>query len=219
MKQIDIEKWARKSHYNWFSKFANPTVALDFKLDVTNLLKYCETRKLSSFSILMYAVCKCVNRNEAMRLRIKNEKVYLIDAANVAYTIMVNDHDFVNCRARTCLGLKVFLQDVEDNRQRYCNSNYIQEEYNDTSVVDDVYCSCLPWLSFLSVAQPIPDNDNSSKSIPRLCWCKYYEENKRVYTTFNITINHALVDGIDLALVCNDIQQTINNLDKCLEDK
>jgi len=216
---IDIDKWERKSHYAWFSSFANPMVALDVKMDITDLLDYCNREGLSSYAMIMYVVCECINANAAMRLRILNEKVIEIDYANVAYTILVNERCFVNCRARTHLGLATYLEDVEANRKRYTNSNYLQEKYNDTTIVEDIYCSCLPWLSFASVVQPIPDNNTESKSIPRVCWCKYYTENARTYTTLNITVNHALVDGIDLSDVYKDIQWAFDHMDAYLENK
>ena len=218
-KIIDIENWERKSHYKWFSAFADPMVALNVKMDITNLLSFCKEQDISSFALIMYIVCECINDNNAMRLRIKGGDVIELDFANVAYTIMVNERCFVNCRAHTHFGWKKYLNDIENNRMRFINSNFIQEEYNDTTIVDDIYCSCLPWLSFLSVTQPIPDNSMESKSIPRIVWCKYYNENQRIYTTMNITANHALVDGMDLSDVYQKIQNAFNDPAVYLEGK
>ena len=43
MKKIDISTWERKSHYEWFSSFADPSIAFDVKMDIT-LLKIRRTR-------------------------------------------------------------------------------------------------------------------------------------------------------------------------------
>lgn len=219
MKKIDIDSWERKSHYSWFSSFADPSLAMDVKMDITRLLEFCKKNKLSSSSTIMYVICCCINNNTAFRLRILNNEVYEIDTANVAYTMMANETCFVNCRAKLSDGFSSFINEVKSNQQKYHNNNYIQEEYNDISVIDDIYCSCTPWVNFLSVRQPIPDKYPESKSIPRVCWGKYFSENQNTYMTLNITVNHALVDGIDLANVFNDIQSAFNNIESFIDNQ
>ena len=213
MKVIDLEKWERRSHYEWFSSFANPSVSFDVKMNITKVLSFCKEKKMSSFAVIMYVICNCINENEAMRLRVLEDKVYEIEKANVAYTIMVNDKYFVNCRADMKHGFYGYLNDVEKNKKKYNNSNYVQDEYNSTSVIDDIYCSCIPGLNFISVKQPIPDMSPENKAIPRACWGKYYNEGDSVFMTLNITANHALVDGLDISNVFNKIQDTFDNID------
>lgn len=213
MKEIDLENWERKSHYEWFSSFADPSVAYDVKMNITKVLSFCKEKKMSSFSVIMYVICNCINENKAMRLRVLDDKVYEVEKANVAYTIMVNDTCYVNCRADMKNGFYAYLDDIENNKKKYNNSNYVQDEYNSTSVIDDIYCSCTPWLNFISVKQPIPDMSPENKAIPRACWGKYYNEGDSVFMTLNITANHALVDGLDISNVFNKIQDTFDNID------
>ena len=206
MRKIDLETWERKSHYKWFSSFADPTLAMDVKMDVTEILRYCKENGISSYAAIMYVISESMNRNSAFRLRVLNGEIIEIDRANVAYTIMVNESCFVNCRARVGYGFDLYIQDVKNNQEKYNNSNFIQEEYNDTAIVDDVYCSCIPWTNFLSLRQPIPDKLPESWCIPRAAWGKYYKEGERTYMTLNLTASHALVDGIDFSRVFDIIQ-------------
>lgn len=206
MKKIDIESWERKSHYRWFSSFARPTLAMDIKLDVTNILKEAKAKHVSTFASIMYVFSEALNHNRGFRLREFHGDVVEIEHANVAYTIMVNENTFVNCRARTGLGFQTYADDFYANKKKYENSNYVQEEYNNVEIIDDIYCSCTPWINFLSVEQPIPDNNHESRSIPRLAWGAYYQEGEKTYITLNITANHALVDGIDFAKVVKEIE-------------
>lgn len=211
MKKIDIDKWERKSHYRWFSAFARPTLAMDIKLDVTHILKVAKEHHISTFAVIMYVFSEALNHNRAFRLREYHDNVVEIDHANVAYTIMVNEDTFVNCRARTNLGFKQYVEDFYNNKKKYENSNFVQEEYNDVEIIDDIYCSCTPWINFLSVEQPIPDNNKESRSIPRLAWGAYYVENDKTYITLNITANHALVDGLDFAKVVKEMEAMFLN--------
>ncbi len=213
MKKIDLSTWERKSHYAWFSQFADPSIAIDAKMNITNVIEFSKKRGVSSYAIIMYTICMCMNQNKAFRLRILNDEVLEIGLANVAYTIMVNDSCFVNCRANLKQGFEVYLSEVKENQIKYSNSNYIQEEYNSVAIIDDIYCSCLPWLNFSSIKQPIPDKIPESKAIPRACWGRYYTEFDCTYMTLNITANHALVDGLDMANVFNNIQKAFDDIE------
>lgn len=220
MKKIDLENWGRKSHYMWFSDFADPSLALNVRVDITEVLAYCKKNGASSFAVIMYVICEVINSNRALRLRVLDGDIYEIDRANVAYTIMVNDERFVNCRAKTGCGFAEFSRELERNKNKYADSNYVQAEYNDISVVDDIYCSCVPWVDFTSVTQPIPDKIPESKSIPRIVWGKYVEDaDGRYRMTLNVTANHALVDGLDIANVINGIQAAFDNIAEFLKNK
>ena len=59
----------------------------------------------------------------------------------------------------------------------------IKCNYNPTNEYNEFYLTCTPWIDFVSLTHPIPD-DKSSQSIPRICWGKYVEENG----TYNITL-------------------------------
>ena len=210
MKKIDIENWARKSHYEWFSSFADPCLSLIVRMDITNLLDYCSKNKISTFASITYIVCKSLNSNQAMRLRILDNEVYEIENANVAYTLMAGDACFVNCKAKTNVSFSEFSKQIQKNKEDYGHEGYVQKTFNNTSIIDDIYCSCVPWLDFVSVQQPIPDKSKESNSIPRIVWGKYVKDNEKTYMSLNITANHALVDGIDIANVFKQIQNYFN---------
>lgn len=216
MKKIDVSSWERASHYEWFSKFANPCFSLGVRMDITQTLKYAKEHNVSSFALIMYVICKAVNNNKAFRLRVLNNEVVEIDYANVAYTVMVNDSRFVNCRANPNTPLETFLAEVKSNHDRFQNSNYVQEKYNNTAIVDDIYCSCVPWTDFICASQPIPDHLLESNCIPRICWGKYSKEGKKTKLSVYMTANHALVDGIDMSNVLTEIQESFDSIEKII---
>ena len=211
MKRIDIDNWDRKSHYEWFGGFSHPCVAFDVKFDITEVIAFCKRKKVSSFATLMYLMTDLANHNFAFRLREDDKGVVEVDYANASYTYLINEHTFVNLRARANLGFQTFLQDVENNKNKYRGSDYVQEIFNDVSIINDIYFSCVPWFDYLSVHQPIPDNDKGNRSIPRFLWGKYIEENDRTYIVVNITANHALVDGVDFANIVEAMKKAFAN--------
>lgn len=216
-KKIDVETWERKSHFRWFSSFADPTAAVNVKTDVTGVLEYCRRNNVSSFAVIMYVICECMNAEKAFRYRILGGEPVEIPYANVGYTVLVNDSYFVNCHARTHSGFETYLSDVKGNKEKFVNNGCVQQTFNDVAVINDIYCSCVPWIAFESVTQPIPDKDAENRAIPRACWCKYYTENGRTFTTLNITADHSLVDGYDISKVFIAIQKAFDNIEDFLE--
>lgn len=212
MKEIDVENWERKSHYKWFGNFANPCFSLEVRMDITKVLKFCKKNNTSSFATIMFAVCKCLNESLPFRYRILDSKVYEIAYANVAYTISVNDY-FVNTRADGSMPYFEFCTHVKQEQCKMAKSGYVQETYNNTTIVNDIYCSCVPWIDFVSAQQPIPDHMPESSCIPRVCWGKYTKSkwSRNTYITMNITASHALVDGQDMARVFMRLQEVFNN--------
>ena len=179
MKKIDIETWARRSHFEWFSAFADPTFAMNVRMDITNLFAFCKQTRHSSFATVMYIACACLNMIPAFRLRTLAGEVVELDSANVAYTAMSRTGNFVNCRASLAAGYEAFAAAVCANQEALDKSDGIQKQFNDLSIVDDIYCSCVPWVDFLSVEQPSPDHVPDNKSIPRVCWGKNSKVEKR----------------------------------------
>ena len=210
MKKIDLKRWARRSHYEWFSAFADPTFSMNVRMDITALLTFCEHMRCSSFATVMYFVCTCLDEIPAFRLRTRAGEVVELDGANAAYTAMSNTGHFVNCRASLAVGYEAFVCEVRANQEKLEKDNYQQKQFNDISIVNDIYCSCVPWVDFLSVTQPIPDHVTDNMSIPRVCWGKYSYEENGTFMTLNLTANHALVDGQEMAEAFCSIQRAFS---------
>lgn len=85
----------------------------------------------------------------------------------------------------------------------------IKESYNDGEDYSDYYITCIPWLSYLSMSHPIPDNNPSSSSVPRICWDKFIKEKGKYFLVLNITVSHALVDGKTLSDAFKDRKSVV----------
>lgn len=209
MKTIDIASWSRKSQWDWFSTFADSTFQMDVRMDVTNTLEYAKKNNLSSFALVLYLICTTLNRLPAFRLRILEGKVVEIDSAKAGYTIKSGDRGFSTASARVDSGFQEYLREIEENKGLYSREQ-IDRKYNEGSSVGEFFCTCVPWVDFLSVKHPIPDKDKESQSVPRVCWGKYTENNGRYYMTLNIAASHALLDGRDMAEAFIEIQKSFD---------
>lgn len=207
MREIDIENWDRKTNYDWFSQFPNPCFGMDVRMDITELLRYCRAKGISSFAAILYIVKTCAEEIESFRYRMVDGKVVVVDELIAGYTQAVGEL-FLNAYV-AANDFTTFSAKIDQNKEDAASSMKKFKEYNAGDRPECIYTTCMPWLDFVSAVHPIP-TDPFSNSVPRIAWGKYVEEGDRVKMTLNITASHALVDGRDMAKLFNLIQDRMN---------
>ena len=78
-KEIDLNTWDRKEHFEFFSRNATPHYCVAFNIDVTNLLHFTRANKLSFYYSLVYLCTQTVNEIDAFLMETEDNKVYAID--------------------------------------------------------------------------------------------------------------------------------------------
>ena len=208
MKIIDVNIWDRKKSYDWFSRFSNPTYHLGARIDVSALINLKNEYKRSFFEDMLYLTVKALNSVPEMRLRIVEDKVVEYDALSPSFTVATRGGLFDICRAEWDDNPDVFrkrVRDAIDETVGYGGN----KQFGDAST-DVYYVTCLPWLDFDTMSDPIPDSVESL-SIPRICWGKYVFRDGKYELSLNITVNHALVDGKPLTDAFNAVQSFVND--------
>ncbi len=208
MKIIDVNSWERKKSYDWFSQFSNPTYHLGAKIDVSALINLKNEYKRFFFGDMLYLTVKALNSVPEMRLRIADDNVVEYDAPSPSFTVATRDGLFDICRAEWDDDPNVFCKRVRNEIDRTVKYGG-NKQFGDASA-DVYYVTCLPWLDFETMSDPIPD-DVKSLSIPRICWGKYVFRGGKYEMSLNITVNHALVDGKPLTDAFNAVQSVVND--------
>lgn len=213
MKIIDLEHWDRRQSYEWFSSFSNPTYSVAAKIDVTALVAFCRENKRHFYESMLYLTVRAINGVAPMRLRTFNGKVVEYESASPSFTVARQNGAFGLCRipwdedaTRFCTAVRDGIERTEAGKS---DKPFGEEE------PDVYYFTCLPWLNFDCMTDPIPD-DKESQSIPRICWGKYVEDGGRVKLSLNITASHALVDGKTLCDAFAAIQSAVDACEKLL---
>ena len=216
MKKIDIDSWARKKSYLWFSKFSNPTYSLSAKIDITELMRVKNKYSRPFYEDMLYLTVKALNDVPAMRQRVVGGEIIEYDVIDPSYTVALKDGLFDICRTKW-----------NDNPEKFCAAvrrdidNTVlaggNKEFGDENV-DVYYFTCLPWIDFETMTNPIPD-DVETLSIPRICWGKYVEKDGKYYLSMSIQVSHALVDGRPLCDAFAAIQNRVDNCEELLNLK
>ena len=80
MKEIDINTWKRKEHFNFFSTTAYPIYNITFNLDVTKVRSFSKKNNISFNLAMIYLSTKALNSIENFRYRLRDSKVILHDS-------------------------------------------------------------------------------------------------------------------------------------------
>ncbi|MBE7087319.1 MAG: hypothetical protein E7369_03365 [Clostridiales bacterium] len=215
MKEIDLQTWKRKAHYNCFIAYDNPIISATVRLDVTNLVNYCKRTGASYFATFTYIATKCLNGIEDFRLRIKDDRVYLLDDVDPSYIVMTDEEVIVTCRSKMQNDYKSFYADMRKDVES-AKKIVDKPQFNDGDRVDVYYITCLPWIDFTTIMNPYDFKDKSASSIPRLAWGKFVSEGDRYKMAMDIAAHHALIDGYPLSKGFNAIQSAIDDLENFL---
>lgn len=195
MKKIDINKWKRQKHFNFFKNMDYPLFNLTLNVDITAFLKRIKDDHESFFYAFLFLTTKAMNEVEAFRLRIREEEVVLHDAIHPSFTYLTDEDTFVFTEVK-------FVDDFA--RFKAAALHAAAESAKETNLSDEVgrddfiFVSSLPWLSFTSITHPI-NLDKKEQSVPRLTWGKYFQNGDKTFIPLSIQVNHALVDGIHIA--------------------
>lgn len=212
-KYLVIKENELKKHkqYMWFSTFSNPCYGFDVKMDVTKLVEYTKETKTSFFINTLYLVTKGLSMVEEMRLRLVNNEIRLYEKINPSFTVMTKSGMFENCNFEYAEDYIEFYKRAKKVIESAKQQETVKEIYNESTIFDEYYITCIPWLSFESMSNPLPNNNSESSSVPRICWDKYRVENDKTIMTLNITVSHAFVDGLPLSQAFHNIQDLFDD--------
>lgn len=206
MEVIDLEKWPRKEHFEFFHKMDYPQFNVCMNIDVTHFLHFVKEQHISFYYAMVFAATQATNAVVNFRYRIRGDKVILHDKIIASFTDTVKDSDL----------FKIVTVDVNDDIILYSQLAKEKSEqqkefiiYENAEVRDDlIYCTCTPWFSFTQLTHPIAINKDDS--VPKISWGKYFHEGDRVLLPFSIQANHALVDGVHAGKYIEELQKYLN---------
>lgn len=214
MKILDIEKWNRKKHFENFSKYKLPYYTLSVRLNMTKFLKTVKMNNLRFFPSFIYLLLKVVNEFEGLKLRFNQEgQVCLYDNIDVSYTVLLNDNNFEFCLSKYYNDFYKFYNNVVTDLDDVKTKN----EFNGTEIEaqrsDVIHCSCLPFIDLEEYSNPLPLGDQVEMSIPKINWGKCSKKDDKYDMFISFTVNHALIDGYELSMAINRLQQLLDEFD------
>ena len=209
MKEIDINSWKRKEHFDFFSNTTYPIYNISFNLDVTKVKQYTKRNTISFNLTMIYLSTKTLNSIENFKYRLHDKKVVLYDELKPSYAELENGSDlFKMITVPMDVDLFKFITNAEEKsknqKEYFCINDFTQDD-------NLVFYSTLPWISFTSIDHTI--NLKKEDAIQRISFGKYFKENNKIVMPYNIQVNHLFIDGIHLGKFKDTLDHLIDNLE------
>lgn len=207
MKQkIDLTTWNRKEHFAFFSTFEEPFFGVTTQLDCENAYHKAKSLRVPFSTYYLHKTLVAVNENKAFRLRIEGDEVVEFSSINGSATVLRADNTFGFSEINYDLDLFVFNQNaVEEINRVQQTTGLFTREFSPNVI----HFSSLPWISFTSISHArsfsLPD------SCPKISFGKMTIDSvgKRSIP-FSIHVHHGLVDGFDVGVFVNRLQDLLN---------
>lgn len=209
MKYIDLDKWKRKEHFNFFRRMDYPQYNICANIDITNFVRFTKERKVSFNYAMIYAATFIANEVSDFRYRIRENRVILHDKLHPSFTYLNTAEDdlFKFITAEMKDDIFTFAEYAEAKAKQ--QSDYFKLE--DVAGRDDlIYITCIPWISFTHLSHTISLNKNDS--VPRISWGKYFSDNNKIILPFSVQVHHAFVDGVHVGNYFTKLQDYMDTI-------
>ncbi len=187
---LDMDRWARKAHYEFFSRFEEPFFGVTVQVDCTSAFDRAKASGHSFFLSYLHKALVAANLVEAFRYRIIDGQVWVYDQVNASPTINRPDGTFGFGYMNYEEDFAVFETNATIEMDRVRNSSGLEPAVSGENVI---HFSSIPWISFtsLSHARSFAQKD----SIPKISFGKMTETNGIRSMPVSVHAHHGLMDG------------------------
>lgn len=190
---IDMNRDPRRAQFDYFCSLANPYAGVTVNADITALLDWTKRMGSNFFLTLLYAVSRAANSVPELRRRIRGETVVEYDWCPTSHTVALDSGTYCYCTLTADMPLADFLPYGKAAQERAKK----EPSLDDGEEADSLFfISCLPWLSYTALVQPVPFPSDSN---PRITWGRYFQQEGRMLLPVTLLVHHALADGLHIA--------------------
>ncbi|MBQ8200359.1 MAG: chloramphenicol acetyltransferase [Clostridia bacterium] len=205
--RIDMEKYARRQHFEYFTSLPYPYVGVTNQVDVTELVHICREKQLSFYLMFLHAAALAADQVPEMRQRIHDGGIVEYSECPTSHTELLDNGAYCYCTLHHHMPLAAYLENAEAARQQCRQKGSIEE---DDDVESMYFISTLPWLSYTALIQPVAGGEESN---PRITWGKFAEDTRgRQQMPVSLLAHHALVDGVHIAAFYQQLEQQLRIL-------
>jgi len=202
--KFDLENWARKEHFNFFSKFEEPFYGVCVNIDCTAAYKFAKEKGVSFFLYTLYKALAAAQVTEPFKLRIDGDEVFIYDQINAGSTIGRSNGTFGFGYIPYHPSFDEYIAAANEEVRQVQNSTELLRETR----MDLIRFSSLPWIDFtsLSHARMFSGKD----SCPSISFGKMTEKDGKRSMPMSIHVHHALVDGLHIGQYIDCFQELMN---------
>ena len=207
MRILDLKKWERKEHFQFFNQFEEPYFGVCVEIDCTIAYQKSKQLATSFFLYYLHKTAVAVNQTEPFRYRInENNDIIIYDSISVSATIGRPDGTFGFGYVSYDEDYQNFEATAKIETERIINSTGLLLTANSEDVI---HCSSLPWIKFTSMSHA--RRLTSKDSCPKISYGKMTEIDGRKIMPVSIHVHHALMDGLHVGMFVERFQSLMDS--------
>ena len=207
MKKIDLTKWKRKEHFDFFSKMASPTFGIVTEVDCDECFKNSKENEESFFANYLHKSMIAVNSVDELKYRIIDNEIIEFEEIHAGITIGREDETFGFGFVNFSSDFETFNAELENEILAVKNCSGLRLN-NDDIKKDLIRHSTIPWNSFSGLLHPT--NFDRKESVPKITFGKFIIREGKRMLPISIEAHHGLVDGLHFAKYLNEFQNQLN---------
>lgn len=207
MKEINIENWNRKEHYEFFSRFANPQLNVVAEVDCTQAYQEAKKLKSSFFASYLHQSMKAINSIPEFRYRIIDGRVIEFDIIHAGTTIARHDGTFAFAFINYSENFDEFAESLKSEIRNVHQSTGLRLGVEE-GMHNLIRHTTLPWIHFTGIMHPT--KLDKTDSVPKIAFGKMIERDSKLYMPVSIEAHHGLIDGYHVSLYFQEFQKLLN---------
>jgi chloramphenicol O-acetyltransferase type A len=204
-KELNIENWARKEHFNFFNSFEEPFFGITAAIDCSVAYQKCKERNHSFFLYYLHKSLVAAIGIEPFRYRISENKVFIYEEIHASATINRPDGTFGFSFMKYAADFNDFSALAKEEIARVQQSKGLMPEVKAENVI---HYSSMPWINFTSISHArsfsIPD------SCPKITFGQMTTIGNKRSMPVDVHANHALMDGLHVSQFFDAFQKLMN---------
>lgn len=212
---LDIERWPRRAQFEFFRTYELPQFGLTAEVDVTALRRRCRASDAPFSLACWFAVAEAANGVEALRLRLRGERVWVHDRIRIGTTVDTGPETFDFVYLPDTTDFPGFLRKaraaIARTRERQAHAP-MDDRPDDDGVL---HGTIIPWVRFthLDHARRLGKDD----SVPRVALGRAVNDGAPgegpIRMPVSISAHHALVDGVHIGRFFERLQTLLDTPD------
>jgi chloramphenicol O-acetyltransferase type A len=205
---VDMEKWARKTTYEFFRDYEDPFFNLTGNVDVTSAYRFCKTNGLGFSLTSLYYSLVAANGIREFRIRLMDGRLVEFDRIHATQTILNDDETFSFAYYEMKDDVFEFNRAGKEATAKYKELKTFDVE---SDRIDMIYYSVIPWVSFTSFKHA--GRHDKNQTVPRIVFGKMFEEGERKLMPLSVEANHAIMDGYHVGRFFTRFQELIDSVE------
>lgn len=200
--ELDLDRWPRRAHFDFFRAFESPFFNVCVHLDATALWRRSRAPAGPSFALACFWLAlRAANDQEPFRLRIRGDAVIVHEVIHGGTTALRDDDtfgftyfDFDRDFARFAAGARASLAAARAGRR-------LEPRDQDDALI---HFSVMPWIAFTSIAHA--RRFGREDSVPKVVFGRAHEAEGGVRLPVSIEVHHAVMDGLHVGRYLDALQ-------------